>query len=173
MTYYYNGKPYVQDIDMYRKHFVAMANGQVHPDANGNYHIRHTHSIREKPSIPLIKVVTPIAQAIEMAKSELALETKVYKGRTTFRNTTSKKTVAGKKSFAKKTVTKNKSVTKKKVSKKKTVAKRTVAKKKSIAKKTVAKKKSVAKKAVTKKKTDSRKPRIIQIEDVFGKNGYP
>jgi hypothetical protein len=37
MTYYYNGKPYVPDIDMWRKHFVDMANGLVHPDENGRY----------------------------------------------------------------------------------------------------------------------------------------
>jgi hypothetical protein len=140
MTYYYNDKPHVQDIDLWRKHFVAMARGQVRPDANGKYHIRHTHNIREKSSIPQIKMVTPIAQSIELAKSELALEPKVYKGRTTIKKSTIKKT-----------------------------SKKIVVRKKSVAKKTLTKKKSATKKVITTRRPVSKKSEKLKVKDVFGK----
>jgi hypothetical protein len=63
MTYYFNGKPYVPDLDMWRKHFVAMAKGQVHPDENGHYRVGHVQSGGKKSDEPQIKMVTPVAGA--------------------------------------------------------------------------------------------------------------
>jgi hypothetical protein len=82
MTYYHNGKPYVPDLDMWRKHFVDMAKGLVHPNVNGRYRVGQEQSGGKKSDNLQIKMVTPVAQAIKLAKSELALENKMklYKG---------------------------------------------------------------------------------------------
>jgi hypothetical protein len=67
--------PYVPDIEKWRKHFVAMARGQVHPDHNGHYHVGHIQSDGGKKSDePHIQMVTPVAAAIERAKSQLHQE---------------------------------------------------------------------------------------------------
>jgi hypothetical protein len=67
---------------MWRKHFVDMAKGLVHPDVNGRYRDGHVQSGCKMSNDLQIKMVTPVAQAIELAKSELALENKrkLYKG---------------------------------------------------------------------------------------------
>jgi hypothetical protein len=108
MTYYYNGKPYVPDLEMWRKHFVDMAKGLVHPDVNGRYRVGHVQSGGTKSDEPQIQMVTPVAQAIELAKSELALESKVYKGQAATRKSTKRK--APKKTVARKTVAKKRKI---------------------------------------------------------------
>jgi hypothetical protein len=82
MTYYHNGKPYVCDIDMWRKHFMDMATGLVHPDVNRRCLVGQEQSGGKKSDDLQMKMVTSVAQAIEMDKSELALENErnLYKG---------------------------------------------------------------------------------------------
>jgi hypothetical protein len=81
MTYHFGGKPlYVPDLDMIRKHFVDMAKGLVHPDANGRYRIGQV--LEQDGGQPEVKVelVTPVAAAIERANAQVAKEAEdVYK----------------------------------------------------------------------------------------------
>jgi hypothetical protein len=83
MTYYYNGKPYVNDVEMWRKHFANMAMGKTRPNENGQYCVGHVQRDGKKSEI---KMVRPVAAAIERAKSEMAMENerKLYKGDTYF-----------------------------------------------------------------------------------------
>ena len=64
------------NVDRWTAHFKAMARGEVHPDKNGYYRVaggsgsklRGEGPQREGPNI---KMVTPVAQAIEIAKADI------------------------------------------------------------------------------------------------------
>jgi hypothetical protein len=65
---------YVQDIEKWKTHFLAMARGRAKPMHNGLYSVGDT--INQKGGHPQIKVelVTPVAAATERAKAQLERE---------------------------------------------------------------------------------------------------
>ena len=64
-------------VEMWTRHFQRMAEGKLKPDHKGNYVVEkiQTGGVSKEPTI---QFVTPVAQAVELAKSELK---KVYKGK--------------------------------------------------------------------------------------------
>lgn len=68
--------PYVPDFKKWEQHFIDISQGRVRPDHKGRY-IVGSGSINRVPTTnptnPQVKVnlVTPVAQAIEMVKSEM------------------------------------------------------------------------------------------------------
>lgn len=91
------------EVEKYKRHFRLMAEGKLKPNMHGNYIIEKSQK-GGASSQPSINFVTPVAQAVELAKSELQEDEKSYKGRDLPQN---KKVYKGKKP-AKKT-TKRKS----------------------------------------------------------------
>ena len=77
--------PYVADVQKWGKHFEDISQGRVYPDTKGRYFVgsgarfRSTTTPEESPKLTM---VTPIAQTVEMAKSEMSREgSKVIRGR--------------------------------------------------------------------------------------------
>lgn len=70
--------PYVPDYDKWKQHFQDIQNGYVKPDHLGRYIVGSGRKYRPKTEVkvqqPQVKFVTPIAQALEIAKSELQRE---------------------------------------------------------------------------------------------------
>ena len=70
--------PYIPDFKKWEQHFIDISEGRVRPDHKGRYIVgsgsihRTTSKTTEHPKVTL---VTPVAQAVEMAKSELERET--------------------------------------------------------------------------------------------------
>ena len=79
--------PYVADIQKWEKHFEDISQGRVYPDPKGRYIVgsgaRFRFSSPHKPvESPELNMITPIAQTLEMAKSEVSREgSKVIRGR--------------------------------------------------------------------------------------------
>jgi hypothetical protein len=68
--------PYDQGPDKWKKHFVAMARGEVRPLKNGLYIVGDGSN--QKGGHPQVKVelVTPVAAAVDRAKAQLERENK-------------------------------------------------------------------------------------------------
>ena len=73
----------VQDVDKWVRHFADIQAGRVRPDHKGRYIVRsgsrtNPEANRSDRNANQLKVnlVTPVAQVIEMAKSELKRESK-------------------------------------------------------------------------------------------------
>lgn len=70
--------PYVPDFNKWIRHFEDISAGRVHPDFKGRYIVgsgsRHRTDSQTRQQEPNVKLVTPVAQTIEMAKSELQRE---------------------------------------------------------------------------------------------------
>ncbi|MCG8049144.1 MAG: hypothetical protein N0E48_26670 [Candidatus Thiodiazotropha endolucinida] len=79
--------PYVPDYDAWYEHFKDLSEGYVQPDHEGRYIVgsgRRNRLLKEmeeqrqkeidmrEQQKPVVKMVTPVAQAVEMAKSEIA-----------------------------------------------------------------------------------------------------
>ncbi len=78
---------YVADIEKWKKHFLLMSEGKLRPNKGGQY-VVNEQSGGANSDKPRIKFVTPVAQAVELAKSELkeeAVASGVYKSATTKR----------------------------------------------------------------------------------------
>ena len=67
---------YVPNMEKWRRHFVRMAEGKTNPNHRGQYLVDSIQSGGDADLSSKIKVVTPVAQAVELAKSELAQERK-------------------------------------------------------------------------------------------------
>ena len=77
--------PYVLDHQKWQQHFVDVSEGRVHPYHRGRYIVGSGARWRKTSHMesPKVELVTPVAQAIEMAKSELKREgQKVIRGKT-------------------------------------------------------------------------------------------
>ncbi len=59
------------NIEAWKRHFVNMTKGKTQPDKRGYYLVDSIQRGGNKPAEPSIKFVTPTAQAVELAKSEL------------------------------------------------------------------------------------------------------
>ena len=70
--------PYIPDYDKWKQHFQDIHNGYVKPDHIGRYIVgsgrKYRPTTEVKAQQPQVKFVTPIAQALEIAKSELQRE---------------------------------------------------------------------------------------------------
>lgn len=67
---------YVPDIDKWKRHFIRMTEGKTTPNRKGLYLVDSIQSGGKTQVGSKIKVVTPVAHAVELAKSELAQERK-------------------------------------------------------------------------------------------------
>ena len=77
--------PYVPDHQKWKQHFIDVSEGRVRPDHRGRYIVGSGARWRKTTYMesPKVELVTPVAQAIEMAKSELKREgQKVIRGKT-------------------------------------------------------------------------------------------
>ena len=67
--------PYVSDPDKWYQHLLDVRDGYVERDSQGRYMVgsgrkyREVKEMRQKEN-PVVNLVTPVAQALEMAKSE-------------------------------------------------------------------------------------------------------
>ena len=68
--------PYVSDPDKWYQHLLDVRDGYTERDSQGHYIVgsgrkyRELKEMRQKEN-PVVNLVTPVAQALEMAKSEL------------------------------------------------------------------------------------------------------
>lgn len=62
--------PYVPDHKKWEQHFSDLSEGRVRPDHKGRYIVGSGTQWRSET--PQVQLVTPLAQTLEMAKSELA-----------------------------------------------------------------------------------------------------
>ena len=73
--------PYVPDPEAWYQHFKDVRDGYVQPDHKGRYivgsgrkHRMLAESKGEQQERPIVNLVTPVAQAVEIAKSEVNRE---------------------------------------------------------------------------------------------------
>lgn len=64
------------EVDKWRRHFTLMSEGKKQSNHKGHYIVEQTQS-GEGAQDPEIKFVTPIAQDIELAKSEIKDRTRI------------------------------------------------------------------------------------------------
>ena len=67
--------PYVSDPDKWYQHLLDVRDGYAERDSQGHYIVGSEWKYRELKEIrqmenPIVSLVTPVAQALEMAKSE-------------------------------------------------------------------------------------------------------
>ena len=60
--------PYVPDHKKWEQHFADVSEGRVRPDHKGRYIV----GSGSRSTTPKVELVTPVAQNLEMAKSEVA-----------------------------------------------------------------------------------------------------
>ncbi|MEW8547029.1 MAG: hypothetical protein AB2693_26235 [Candidatus Thiodiazotropha sp.] len=66
--------PYVPDFDKWKQHFKDIQDGYATPDRHGYFIVgagSQHRRLRERDLKPNVQLVTPVAQGIEMAKSEM------------------------------------------------------------------------------------------------------
>ena len=70
--------PYVPDPDAWYQHFKDVRDGYVQPDHKGRYivgsgrkHRKLAETKEEQQERPVVNMVSPVAQAVEIAKSEV------------------------------------------------------------------------------------------------------
>ena len=72
--------PYVSDPDKWYHHFLDLRDGYVQPDHLGRYIVGSGAKYRKLKEMenqkPVVNLLSPIAQATEMAKSEMKRECK-------------------------------------------------------------------------------------------------
>ena len=59
--------PYLPDYRKWTEHFADLSQGRVRPDHKGRFIV----GSGSKTDVPQLELVTPVAQTLEMAKSEL------------------------------------------------------------------------------------------------------
>ena len=77
--------PYVPDYRKWEQHFTDVLEVRVRADRRGQYLVGsgarwRPHTQKVEPDTPKVELVTPVAQTLEMAKSELARQ-KVIRGK--------------------------------------------------------------------------------------------
>ena len=76
------------NAETWARHFRRMAEGKLKRNHKGHYVVEKVR-LEEKATKPTIELVTPVAQAVEIAKSELK---EVYKGKSLPKKSKKKKT---------------------------------------------------------------------------------
>ena len=83
--------PYVSDPDKWYQHLLDMGDGLVEPDYLGRYivgggekhrRLKETEAKHIEKQRPVVNLVSPIAQATEMARSEIKREREMAKSKT-------------------------------------------------------------------------------------------
>ena len=82
--------PYVSDPDKWYQHLLDIRDGLVEPDHMGRYivgsgekhrRLKEMEAKQMEKQRPVVNLVSPVAQATEMARSEIKRERKKEKGR--------------------------------------------------------------------------------------------
>ena len=73
------------EVNKWRIHFRKMALGELHPNHDGNF-AKDENQHGGMSIDPPIKFVTPLARAVDLAKSELKENAKSYKGEVSIQN---------------------------------------------------------------------------------------
>ena len=76
-----SGGPYVSDLDKWYQHLLDVRNGYAERDRQGRYIVGSGRKYKELKEMrhnekPVVNLVTPVAQALEMAKPELKRKTR-------------------------------------------------------------------------------------------------
>ena len=66
--------PYVADPEAWYQHFKDLRDGYVQPDHRGRYVVGSAKKEKMEQTQPIVKLVTPVAQANEIAQSEVNRE---------------------------------------------------------------------------------------------------
>ena len=83
--------PYVSDPDKWYQHLLDMRDGLVEPDYLGRYilgsgekhrRLKEMEAIQIEKQRPVVNLMSPIAQATEMARSEIKREREMTKSKT-------------------------------------------------------------------------------------------
>ena len=83
--------PYISDPDKWYKHLLAMLDGLVEPDYLGRYivgsgekhrRLKEMEAKKIENQRPVVNLVSPVAQATEMARSEVKREREMAKSKT-------------------------------------------------------------------------------------------
>ena len=78
--------PYVSDPDKWYQHLIDLRDGLFQPDHIGRYIMGSGAKYREvkdmKDQRPVVNLVSPVAQATEMARSEIKREREMSKSKT-------------------------------------------------------------------------------------------
>ena len=83
--------PYVSDPDKWYQHLLDMRDGLVEPDYLGRYNVGSGEKHRRLKEMeakqienkrPVVNLVSPVAQATEMARSEVKREREIAKSKT-------------------------------------------------------------------------------------------
>lgn len=70
--------PYIPDYDKWYQHFKDLKEGYVKPDHRGRYIVgsgSRQRRMNDQHQKPVVRLVTPVAQAVAMAKSRVKRET--------------------------------------------------------------------------------------------------
>ena len=83
--------PYVSDPDKWYQHLLVMRDGLVEPNNLGRYilgggekhrRLKEMEAKRKENQRPVVNLVSPVAQATEMARSEIKKEREMAKSKT-------------------------------------------------------------------------------------------
>ena len=83
--------PYVLDPDKWYQHLIDLRDGLVQPDHLGRYivgsdakyiHLKQMEAEQIEKQRPVVNLVSPVAQATEMARSEIKRELEMAKSKT-------------------------------------------------------------------------------------------
>lgn len=74
---------YVPDHVKWEQHFADLAAGRAQRDRKGRFIVGSGAFVRRDVKQPEVKLVSPVAQTIEMAKSELKTENSIRGGKKT------------------------------------------------------------------------------------------
>ena len=83
--------PYVSDPDKWYQHLIDLHDGLVQPDHLGRYivgsgakyrHLKEMETEQIEKQRPVVNLVLPVAQATEMARSEIKREREMAKSKT-------------------------------------------------------------------------------------------
>ena len=83
--------PYVSDPDKWYQHLIDLRDGLVQPDHLGRYivgsgakyrHLKEMEKEQIEKQRPVVNLVSPVAQATEMARSEIKREREMAKSKT-------------------------------------------------------------------------------------------
>lgn len=100
--------PYVPDFEKWTQHFKDIQEGYAKPDRYGRYIVgigARDRQLKETVLRPQVKLISPVAQALEMAKSELKREREM--GTTQHKKTKQRKNGNTKKRKNTETITRN------------------------------------------------------------------
>ena len=76
-------------VDQLVRHYRKLARGEIHPDANGWFHVDMSDTPNDnnvEVQTPTYRIISPTQQAVQIAKSELKLKQTINEGNDKKRN---------------------------------------------------------------------------------------